>query len=142
MAQPGKHFNEGAGSPASNKPAARESEQSQRDFELEFFAGILHRTPDYVDVLRAMGSLLSMKGMFAEGLKIDKRLVRLRPGDPLAHYNLACSYALLKRSEASIKTLRKAVELGYQDFRFMREDPTFRTSVDEDSNETYTGLAQ
>ena len=45
-----------------------------------------------------------------------------RPADPLAHYNLACSYALLKRPEQSIKTLRRAVELGYRDFRYMRED--------------------
>jgi hypothetical protein len=122
MAQPGKHFNEGPGSPASSKASAREPEQSQLDFELEFFAGILQRSPDYVDVLRVMGSLLSLKGLFSEGLKIDKRLVRLRPEDPLAHYNLACSYALVKRAEQSLKTLRRAVELGYRDFRYMRED--------------------
>ena len=120
MAQPGKHFDEGPGSPT--KPAARESEQNQLDFELEYFSGLLQRSPDYVDVLRIMGSLLSLKGLFTEGLKIDKKLVRLRPDDPLAHYNLACSYALVKRADASIKTLRKAVELGYRDFRYMRED--------------------
>jgi hypothetical protein len=40
----------------------------------------------------------------------------------LAHYNRACSYALLKRPEQSLATLRRAVELGYRDFRFMRED--------------------
>lgn len=119
MAQPGKHFNDG---PASSKTSARETEQSQLDFELELFAGILGRSPDYVDVLRVMGSLLSLKGLFSEGLKVDKRLVRLRPEDPLAHYNLACSYALLKRADQSIRTLRKAVELGYRDFRYMRED--------------------
>ena len=45
-----------------------------------------------------------------------------RPADALAHYNLACSYALLKRPEQSLKTLRRAVELGYRDFRYMRED--------------------
>lgn len=122
MAQPGKHFNEGPGSSTSSKASLRESEQNQLDFELEFFAGILERSPNYVDVLRAMGSLLSLKGLFAEGLKIDKRLVRLRPDDPLAHYNLACSYALVKRAEASLKTLRKAIELGYRDFRYMCED--------------------
>src|SRR5262245_26661309 len=122
MAQPGKHFNEGPGTPASSKASSRELEQNQLDFELEYFAGLLRRTQDYVDVLRVMGSLLSLKGLFTEGLKIDKRLVRLRPDDPLAHYNLACSYALAKRADASIKTLRKAVELGYRDFRYMRED--------------------
>ena len=122
MAQPGKHSDQGPGSSASSKLTGREADLSQLDFELEFFNGILERSPDYVDVLRVLGSLLSLKGRFAEGLKIDKKLVRLRPEDPLAHYNLACSYALLKRPDQAIKTLRRAVELGYRDFRYMRED--------------------
>jgi len=96
--------------------------QSQLDFELSFYEGILQRRADYVEVLRVMGNLLTLKGRFADGLVIDKRLVHLRPNDALAHYNLACSYALLKRPDLSLKTLRRAVELGYRDFRYMRED--------------------
>ena len=96
--------------------------QNQADFELEFYQSILKVNPDYVDVLRVLGNLLTLKGKFAEGLAIDKRLVRLRPADALAHYNLACSYSLLKRIEMSLKTLRLAVELGYSDFRYMKED--------------------
>src|SRR5262249_8576471 len=98
------------------------AEQSQLDFELDFFARILDRYPDYVDVLRVQGNNMTLRGRYAEGLQIDKRLISLRPGDPLAHYNLACSYALLKRPEQALKTLRKAVELGYRDFRYMKED--------------------
>ena len=105
-----------------SKPLARSADQNQLEFELDFFGGVLSRNPDYVDVLRVMGNLLTLKGRFADGLQIDKRLVTLRPNDPLAHYNLACSYALLKRPDQSIKTLRRAVELGYRDFRYMRED--------------------
>jgi len=48
--------------------------------------------------------------------------VQLKPGDALAHYNLACSYALMKQPDLALKTLRLAVELGYRDFRYMRED--------------------
>ena len=122
MAQPGKHFNDGPETPSPKKAAPRIAEQSQLDFELDFFAGVLRRSPDYVDVLRVLASLLALKGLFREGLKLDKRLVRLRPNDALAHYNLACSYALLKRPDQSLRTLRKTVELGYRDFRYMRED--------------------
>jgi tetratricopeptide (TPR) repeat protein len=122
MAQQGKHFNEGSEPPSTTHALARVPDQNQLDFELDFFGGILARQPDYVDVLRIMGNLLTLKGRFAEGLQIDKRLVQLRPNDPLAHYNLACSFALLKRPDQSIKTLRRAVELGYRDFRYMRED--------------------
>jgi tetratricopeptide (TPR) repeat protein len=122
MAHPGKQSNEGSDAPSTGSHLARLADQSQLDFEVEFFGGILERHPYYVDVLRAHGNNLTLKGRYAEGLQIDKRLVQLRPNDPLAHYNLACSYALLKRPDQSIKTLRRAVELGYRDFRYMRED--------------------
>src|SRR5260370_22082641 len=80
------------------------------------------RRRDYLVVSRGMGNKLTLKGRYGDGLVIDKRLVQLRPRDPLAHYNLACSFALLKRHEHALRTLRKAVELGYRDFRYMRED--------------------
>ena len=83
---------------------------------------MLDRVPDYVDVLRILGNLLALKGRYADGLRIDQRLVRLRPEDALAHYNLACSYALMNRADQSIRMPRRAVELGYRDFRFIRED--------------------
>ena len=115
-------FSDESGSPAASSPATPPAEPSQLDFELDFFSGVLQRFPDYVDVLRLMGHLLTLKGRFHEGLQIDRRLARLRPRDPLVHYNLACSYALLKRADLSIQTLRRAIELGYSDFRYMRED--------------------
>ena len=101
---------------------ARLAEQTQLDFELDFFGGILQRHEGYVDILRAHGNNLTLKGRYADGLEIDKRLIRLRPNDALAHYNLACSFALLKKADQALKTLRRAVELGYRDFRYMRED--------------------
>jgi tetratricopeptide (TPR) repeat protein len=122
MAQHGKLPHEGHGPTSAANAPARVADQSQLEFELDFFGGILERIPDYVDALRIMGNLLTLKGRFAEGLSIDRRLVALRPSDALAHYNLACSYALLKRPDQSLRTLRRAVELGYRDFRYMKED--------------------
>ena len=120
MAQPGKH-KESEFAPAGQN-FGRSPDQSQLDFELDFFSGILQRHPDYVDVLRLQGNNLTLKGRYAEGLQIDKRLVQLRPSDALAHYNLACSYSLLKKPDLALKTLRRAIELGYRDFRYMKDD--------------------
>jgi tetratricopeptide (TPR) repeat protein len=122
MAQQGKHSNEGSEPVSTGSLLSRLADQSQLDFEVDFYGGILERNPCYVDVLRAHGNNLTLKGRYAEGMQIDKRLVQLRPNDPLAHYNLACSFALLKRPDHAIKTLRRAVELGYRDFRYMKED--------------------
>jgi tetratricopeptide (TPR) repeat protein len=116
------------GKPSEGKSAStgaalpRPQDQTQLDFEIEFFGHILEQAPDFVDVLRVQGNNLTLKGRYADGLQIDKRLVTLRPQDPLAHYNLACSYALLRKPDLALKTLRRAIELGYRDFRYMRED--------------------
>jgi tetratricopeptide (TPR) repeat protein len=121
MAQHGKPSHDG-GEPAAGSALARPAEQSQLDFEIEFFGRVLERYPDYVDVLRVQGNNLTLKGRYHEGMQIDRKLVELRPNDALVHYNLACSYALLRRPDQAIKTLRRAVELGYRDFRYMRQD--------------------
>src|SRR5438046_770201 len=103
MTHQGKHSNEGSEPATAGGLLTRAAEQTQLDFELDFFDGVLKRHPDYVDVLRIMGNLLTLKGRYAEGLAIDRRLVQLRPNDHLAHYNLACSYSLLKRPDHALK---------------------------------------
>jgi tetratricopeptide (TPR) repeat protein len=114
----GKHEETASTSSALARPA----DLNQLDFELNFFGRILERHPDYIDVLRVQGNNLTLKGRYVEGLHIDRRLVNLRPSDPLAHYNLACSFCLVKKYDPALKTLRRALELGYRDFRYLKED--------------------
>jgi hypothetical protein len=54
---------------------------------------------------------------------MDRKLVRLQPDNATAHYNLACSLALSKRRAAALRTLRRAVQLGYRDLDWMLQDP-------------------
>lgn len=122
MAHLGKSHNEEPGPTTAGPSATRGADQRQLDFELDFFLGVLERKPDYVDVLRHLSKLLTLKGRTNEGLQIDRRLVQLCASDPLVHYNLACRYARLKKADPCLKMLRRAVELGYRDFRYMRED--------------------
>ena len=44
-----------------------------------------------------LGGLYTKQGRIADGLKMDRKLVRLRPDNATAHYNLACSLALSRR---------------------------------------------
>ncbi len=101
---------------------ARLAEQSQLDFEIEFFSGVLQRFGTFVEVLRVHGNNLTLKGRHTDGLEIDKKLVSLMPHDALAFYNLACSYSLLQKAELALAALRKSIELGYRDFHYMRQD--------------------
>ncbi|MBI3823979.1 MAG: hypothetical protein HY289_15025 [Planctomycetes bacterium] len=123
MSSQGKHSSDKTAATSATSQAGRHSpQQSQLDFELDFFEGVLNRNPEYIDVLRVHGNNLTLKGCYEDGLSIDRRILELRPHDPLAHYNLACSLSLLKKIDQALRALRKAIELGYRDFRYLRED--------------------
>ena len=93
------------------------------EFEIHFFESVLKRDPAYTDVIEILGGLDTKHGRVADGLRMDRRLVRLLPSDATAHYNLACSLALVKRKSEALRSLRQAVELGYRDFDWMQQDP-------------------
>jgi len=114
--------------------------QSQAEFEIEFFETILTRDPEYVDVLRCQGELLSRKGYHERALAVDRRLAKLVPYDGVVHYNLACSLARNGLGDDCLASLRRALERGYDDFEYldldadfdsMRSDPRFPALVDE-----------
>ena len=60
MAQQEKFSNEGSEHISTSTPLARLADQSQLDFEIDFFGGILKRNSDYVDALRVMGNNLTL----------------------------------------------------------------------------------
>jgi hypothetical protein len=92
-------------------------------FEIGFFESVLRREPAYADVVEILGGLYTKIGRIADGLKMDRRLVRLQPKNATAHYNLACSLALCRRKAAALGALKRAVGLGYSDIDWMLKDP-------------------
>ena len=93
------------------------------DFEIRFFESVLRREPAYAAVVELLGGLYTRQGRIADGLKMDRKLVRLQPDNATARYNLACSLALSKRKSDALRELRVAVKLGYTDFDWMQQDP-------------------
>ncbi len=96
-----------------------------RDFEFEigFFESVLRRNPADATVIELLGGLYTRHGRIADGLRMDRRMVKLQPGNATAHYNLACSLALLKRKADALRELQRAVQLGYRDADWMQQDP-------------------
>jgi tetratricopeptide (TPR) repeat protein len=97
--------------------------KSDPQFEIAFYESILSRDPSYSDVVELLGGLYTKQGRIADGLRMDRKLVKLQPANATAHYNLACSLALSKRKRDALRSLRVAVELGYRDFDWMQQDP-------------------
>jgi hypothetical protein len=100
-------------------------EETTRDtvFEIGFFEAVLRHDGQCVEVIEILGGLYTKQGRIADGLKMDRRLVRLQPANATAHYNLACSLALSKRNLDALRSLRHAIGLGYRDFEWMSHDP-------------------
>ena len=93
------------------------------DFEMRFFESVLRRDSNYANVVEILAGLYTRHGRIADGLKMDRKLVKLQPDNATAHYNLACSLALAKRKNDALRELRQAVQLGYRDFDWMKQDP-------------------
>ena len=83
----------------------------------------LRSEPEDLGTLSWLGHAYTRLGRIEEGLAIDLRLTALRPEDPVARYNLACSYALLRRLDEAFESLDAAVDLGYRDPAHLSEDP-------------------
>jgi len=105
------------------KPSKDNAEQIREDQqELEFLQRIGKRLPEDTEVMRALGDLYTRTGKTEEGLRVDKRLSRLCSEDPLVWYNLACSFALCSRNDDALDALSRAMELGYDDYEWMKKD--------------------
>ena len=92
----------------------------------EFLASIYgvsaRRHPENLEVLAELGHVYTRLGRYEEGLEVDRRLVAHAPEDPLHRYNLACSLALLGRTDSALDALEHAVDLGYDDLKFLAAD--------------------
>lgn len=93
------------------------------EFDIRFYESVLQRDPGYTAVIELLGELYTKHGRIADGLKMDRKLVKLLPENPTAHYNLACSLALSKRKNAALRALQDAIALGYDDADWMQQDP-------------------
>jgi hypothetical protein len=115
--------------PKSSGRSQKLSRHELRDLDIEigFLEGVVRRDPGYVDALQILGDDYTRRGKFVEGLKIDEVLAKLCPKDPTVYYNLACSYALTRQSEAAISALVRAIESGYRDFKWLLKDPDLKT---------------
>lgn len=88
-----------------------------------FFRGLLARDSQDTDVIEELADVLVQMGRTRDVIPLDQRLIELRPTDPDARYNLACSLALLRDYERAANELSAAIELGFRDVDSLNSDP-------------------
>jgi len=110
-----------------NKPNTKKklTRCDQRDLQIEisFLEGVVRRDPAFIEALQILGNDYTRLGRHTEGLVIDQAISQMRPEDPNAHYNLACSYALTEQIEEAVTALEQAVDRGFHDYLQLAEDP-------------------
>ncbi len=109
-----------------------EFQKTDDEFTIWFLEGVLDKYPTYVECLMYLGNAYTATGLYEKGLEADLKLEKLRPGDPLVHYNLACSYSLMGMLSESLGALEKAVDLGYDDLEHLKSDSDLDGVKDED----------
>ena len=100
----------------------RSEKQQNLNFEIEFLEKILRSHPNYTDALSLLGELFTRNKEFQKALEIDLRIIKLKPNDAIAFYNLACDYSLLNKKTLGLKALEKSFRLGYCDLNFLFQD--------------------
>ena len=78
--------------------------------------------PEDTEALRYLAHAYTLLGRMEEGLRADRRLVDLLPGDPRVRYNLACSCALGGLLDEAIRRMEEAIDLGFADLKLLRGD--------------------
>ncbi|MDA1141148.1 MAG: HEAT repeat domain-containing protein [Planctomycetota bacterium] len=87
--------------------------------------------PHYVDIFISLGNRYLTDGKYDKAEAQYLKALKTDPKNPIAAYNMACTYSLKEELKASLDWLEKAVEFGFDDFTWMQEDPDLKNLLEE-----------
>jgi Flp pilus assembly protein TadD len=108
-----------------------ELEQIEMDALTPLYESALEEEPEDLGALHYLGYAYTRLGRHEDALEMDLRFTELRPDDPVARYNLACSHALLDMRAEAFRALDEAIRLGWRDPAHMRNDPDLEPIRDD-----------
>jgi spermidine synthase len=90
---------------------------------LEHFGQVLSIDPKHVKTLFVLGGLMAQQGKLESALKYYEEALALAPKSILGHYNMACVLARQRETVRAVESLRKAIEVGFDDWDHLMTDP-------------------
>ncbi len=102
---------------------ASEADRLHLEFEISLARAAVEADAKNVRAYQLLGQALTRGGRHEDAFEADLRVTELAPKDPVAHYNLACSYSNLENLDGAFESLQKAFDLGYNDYRHLLRDP-------------------
>ena len=90
---------------------------------LELMPNYLLQNPDDSRARLIYASRLGRAGFKDDAIREGTKALVLSPGDPVMLYNAACMYVSLGEIARGIEALHQAIEAGYTNLGWMRNDP-------------------
>ncbi len=98
---------------------------------LELMPNYLLQNPDDARARLIYANQLGRAGLRDDAMREGTNALVLSPGDPMMLYNAACMYISLGEKGRALDALRQAIEAGYTNFGWMRNDPDLVSLRDE-----------
>lgn len=117
-------------------------EKPQVEVDIALLEDILAQRPNNIESMKQLAEIYTIAGRHREGLEMDKRIVKARPLDAVAQYNLACSFSLCDLLDDSFRSLARAMRLGYRDYDHMWNDPDLQQARNDPRWEELFSLSQ
>jgi superkiller protein 3 len=127
---------------AQNNLGVLYDKQGRYDEAIAAFEQVLQIDPSNATALRNLENAKRNNGIVQEQeerFAQARKEVEARPEDPRAAYNLGRLHASFDEKDQALEWLAKAVELGFDDFKFLKDDPAL-TSLRDDPR--FTGLLE
>ena len=96
--------------------------QDQDSFDEQFYEAVLQQNPTNLTVLRRLVEAVGRQANYDRTLELNLRILSLDSQDFIAHYNMACAFAMLGDTESGLQSLRQAVLMGYSDRAHLEAD--------------------
>ena len=127
---------------AQNNLGVLYDKQGRYDEAIAAFEQVLQIDPSNATALqnlenakRSNGIVQEQEERFAQA----RKEVEARPDDPRAAYNLGRLHASFDEKDQALEWLAKALELGFDDFKFLKDDPALASLRDDPR---FTGLLE
>lgn len=97
-------------------------EEKKYDLAIQEFLRILEETPFHFEANYRLAFAYLLIKDFPKSIHYFVIARRIRPGDMLTLYNLACAYSLHGEPEKALDALEESVAAGFQDAKHIRND--------------------
>jgi superkiller protein 3 len=127
---------------AQNNLGVLYDKQGRYDEAIAAFEQVLQIDPSNATALRNLENAKRNNGIVQEQeerFAQARKEVEARPEDPRAAYNLGRLHASFDEKDQALEWIAKALELGFDDFKFLKDDPALASLRDDPR---FTGLLE